>query len=116
MRAETEGLQEHWLDTGGRNRSAWRIMSSDDPAFTIAVAIWVDGKPVRPGLAMRARMAMNSLFGSRFAPMVVTVTPAVDWDTAKGSRPIKHALEASVSAFLLQRRDLDHTVGTLSER
>jgi exosortase A len=114
LRAETEGLHEHWLETAGGGPSAWRIMSSDDPAFTIAVSIWVDGKPVRPGLAMRARMAMNSLFGSRFAPVVVTVTPVVDWDTLKGGD--RQDVEASLPAFLLQHADLDRTVGALSAR
>jgi hypothetical protein len=94
--------------------SAWRIMSSDDPVFTVAVSIWVDGKPARPGLAMRARMAMNSLFGSRFAPVVVTVTPVVDWATLKGGDRLN--VEASLPAFLLQHAHLDRTVGALSAR
>jgi exosortase A len=113
-RVETEGLQENWLQPGDGTSSAWRIMSSDDPVFTIAVAVWVDGKPVRPGLAMRARMAMNSLFGSAFAPMVVTVTPAVDWDSLRGNE--RKQAEASLGAFLLQHHDLDRIVGGLSAR
>jgi hypothetical protein len=72
----------------------------------------VDGKPVRPGLVMRARMAMNSLFGSRFTPMVMTVTPVVDWDGGNGAR--QREAEASLPRFLLQHRDLDRTVGLLS--
>jgi hypothetical protein len=112
LRAETEGLQEHWLETANGRPSAWRIMSSDEPAFTIAVSMWVDGKPVRPGLAMRARMAINSLFGSRFAPVVLTVTPVTDWDTLKGID--RKDVEASLPAFLLQHPDLDTTVGAMS--
>jgi exosortase A len=108
VRAQTEGLQENWLETG----SPWRIMLSDDPAFAIGVSMWVDGKPVRPGLVMRARMAMNSLFGSRFTPMVMTVTPVVDWDGGNGAR--QREAEASLPRFLLQHRDLDRTVGLLS--
>jgi len=112
LRAETEGLQENWLQTPDGAPSAWRIMTSDDPAFTIAVSMWVDGKPVRPSLAMRARMAMSSLFGSAFSPMVVTVTPAVDWDKLK---PIERKdADASVSTFLLRQHDLNGTIGTLS--
>jgi exosortase A len=113
-RAETEGLQESWLPPAKGVPSAWRIMSSDDPAYTIAVSMWVDGKPVRPGLAMRARMAKDSLFGSAFAPLVLTVTPAVDWDTLKGIG-YKDAV-ASLPAFLLQHPDLDRIVGALSAR
>ncbi|MGD0104402.1 MAG: exosortase A [Rhodopila sp.] len=107
-RAETEGLQEAWLASG----SAWRIMTSSDRAFAIGVSIWVDGKPVRPGLAMRIRMAINSLFGTGFVPVVVTVTPAVDWDRLNG--PGRRDAEASLPAFLLRHHDLDRIVGTLS--
>jgi exosortase A len=113
-RAETEGLQESWLPPANGVPNAWRIMSSDDPAFTIAVSMWVDGKPVRPGLAMRARMARNSLFGSAFAPLVVTVTPTVDWEALKGIGR-KDAV-ASLPAFLLRHPDLDRIVGALSAR
>lgn len=112
LRALTEGLQENWLATMDEASSAWRIMTSSDPAFAIAVSMWVDGKPVRPGLAMRTRMAMNSLFGSTFAPMIVTVTPVTDWDSPKDRREA----EANIPAFLLLHRDLDRTVGMLSMR
>ena len=111
-RADTEGLQQDWLQTGNDTQSTWLIMSSNDPAFIIAVAVWVDGKPVRPGLAMRARMAIDSLFGSAFAPMVVTVTPAVNWDTLK---PVERAgVMATLPAFLIQQRYIDQTVAALS--
>ena len=111
-RAETEGLQEHWLESRDGIPSPWRIMSSDDPAYVIGVAMWVDGKPARPGVAMRAGMAMHSLFGSAYAPMVVTVTPAVDWDTFNPAR--RKVAEASLLAFLLQHPDLNRTIGALS--
>ena len=111
-RAATEGLQENWLAGNDGAPSAWRIMRAGDAKFAIAVSVWVDGKPVRPGLRMRGRMAISSLFGSAFAPMVVTVTPAVDWDalTAIGRRNAA----ASLPAFLLAHPDLDRTVGALS--
>jgi exosortase A len=114
LRAETEGLQESWLVSADGSPSTWRIMSSNEPSFAIGVSMWVDGRPVRPGLAMRVRMAMNSLFGSAYTPMVVTVTPAVNWDTLDGA-DLRDA-EESISAFLLQHRDLDQTIGALSVR
>jgi exosortase A len=114
VRAETEGLQEHWLDTTDAAPNAWRIMTSNEPDYAIGVSMWVDGKPARPGLAMRLKMAMHSLFGSAFVPMVVTVTPAVDWASL---HPIdSRAAQASVAEFLLSHRDLDRTVGALSAR
>jgi exosortase A len=114
MRAETEGLQESWLDANGGPPRAWRLMTSDDPMFAIGVSMWVNGEPVRPGLAMRARMAMNSLFGSAFAPMVVTVTPAVDWNAMNGTDR-KDAV-AAIPAFLLRHPDLDRNVAASSAR
>jgi exosortase A len=105
LRVATEGLSENWLDAGGDTPSAWRIMHSNDPAFMIAVSIWVDGRPVRPGLTMRMRMAMNSLIGSAYAPMVMTVTPAVDWDALNWMD--RKAAEASLPAFLLSHPELN---------
>jgi exosortase A len=112
LRAATEGLSESWLDSTGGKPSAWRIMHSDDPAFMIAVAVWVDGKPTRPGLRMRMQMAMNSLFGSDYAPMVATVTPAVDWGALDANG--RKAAEASLSVFLLSHPDLGQDVGRLA--
>jgi hypothetical protein len=77
----------------------------------IAVSMWVDGRPVRPGLAMRMRMAMNSLFGSDYTPVVVTVTPAVDWDALNAID--RKTAEASLPAFLLSHPDLGRSAGTL---
>ena len=111
-RAETEGLQEEWLDTAGGPPSAWRLMRSNEPAFITAVAVWVDGKPVRPGLAMRGRMAMSSLFGSTHMPLVMTVTPVADWDKLPPTQ--REAKEDGLSAFLLSHPDLTAKVGTLT--
>ncbi len=108
LRAETEGLQMAWLDAEHGTHSAWRLMASTEPAFAIAVAIWVDGKPVRPGLAMRGRMALDSLVGSSVPPMVLTVTPVVDWASLNENER-KDAMD-SLTAFLLRHHDLNPTV------
>jgi hypothetical protein len=110
--ALTEGLQEDWLQTADGSASPWRIMTSHDPAYSVAVAVWVDGKPVRPGLTMRLRMALNSLTGSAYAPMVVTVTPAVNWNTRNGA-DLK-AAEDALPQFLVTHPELGPTVGALS--
>lgn len=111
-RAASEGLQENWLEIADGTPSPWRIMVSTEPAFAIGVSIWIDGRPIRPGLAMRARMALNSVLGSDFMPMLVTVTPAVTWDTLNLIQRREAAL--SVSAFLLLHSDLDRTIGLMS--
>jgi exosortase A len=108
----TEGMQENWLDESDGTFNAWRIMKSDDPAYVVATSVWINGRPVRPGLGMRARMAMNSLIGSDFAPMVMTITPVVDWQARNGSE--LKAAEDALPHFLLNHPDLDETVGALS--
>jgi exosortase/archaeosortase family protein len=84
----TEGLSEAWLQAGDGKPTDWLIMRSSDLDSMLAVAVWIDGKPVRPGLRMRLRMALDSLLGASHAPLVMTVAPAVDWqaltDTERG--------------------------------
>ncbi len=103
--ARTEGIQENWLDQSDGTFNAWRVMKSTDPAYVIATSVWIDGRPVRPGLGMRVRMALNSLIGSDYAPMVVTVTPTANWETRNVIE--LRAAESSVSRFLQAHPDLD---------
>ena len=112
LRALNEGLSETWLDAGGGIASAWRIMGSNDPAYMTAVAVWIDGRPIRPGLTMRLRMALASVTGSGYAPMLVTVTPGVDWQI-HDIAGIK-AAETTLLRFLLTHPGLDRTIGALS--
>ena len=112
QRAETESLSEAWLPDIGGMRRAWRILRSDEPAYVLAVSIWIDGRPVRPGLSMRLRMALDSLFGSTYAAMLMTVTPAVAWQS---TTPVaRQRAEASVVRFLQEHPDLDIRVGEIS--
>ena len=88
------------------------VMTSSEPAYAVAAAIWIDGKPMRPGLAMRLRMALDSLTGSDHAPMVVTVTPVVNWDSRD---PLElSAAGDALTRFLQTHPELDETVGKLS--
>jgi exosortase A len=110
--AETESLIETWLpDTDDQHR-AWRILRSDEPASIVAASIWIDGRPSRPGLSMRLRMALDSLFGSAYAPMLMTAAPAAAWQTMT---PVaRQRADASVVRFLQEHPDLDVRVGTIS--
>lgn len=98
LRAETEGLDQSWLRTPDHRPSPWRLMFSGDPFYLTAVAVWVDGRPVRPGMAMRIAMARDSLLGTRYAPMIMTVTPVADWDNVTPEQRI--AVEAALPTFL----------------
>ncbi|MFL5286802.1 MAG: exosortase A [Rhodopila sp.] len=107
-----EDLSESWLPSNDGRASAWRVMHADDLAYALAVAVWVNGRPVRPGMGMRLRMAIDSLIGSDHTPIVMTVTPVLSWDTA--TRPQLLQATRDLEAFLQNHPDLDRTVGEAS--
>ena len=107
-----EDFSQFWLNPGDGKTSAWDIMSAADPGYVVAVSIWVGGKPVRPGLKMRLHMALSSLFGSSYAPMVLAVTPVLDW--SKGTGVTMRSAEELLTGFLTSHPALDQTVGKLS--
>ncbi|HET6609840.1 MAG TPA: hypothetical protein VFG62_24440, partial [Rhodopila sp.] len=82
------------------------------PVFATAVSVWVDGKPVRPGLHMRLRMALNSLFGGSYAPIVATLTPVVDWENL--SREEREAVDRSFGDFLHRYPQVAQQLGAVS--
>ena len=54
--------------------STWRLVFASDPRRLTAAALWIDGKPAVGGLAGRIAMARNSLVGSAYAPLLVSIT------------------------------------------
>nr|WP_294502621.1 exosortase A [uncultured Rhodopila sp.] len=106
--ADGESRSEAWLDPGDGKPSAWRIIRADEPAYALGVSVWIDGRPKRPGLGMRLRMALDSLTGSAHAPLVMTVTPAVDWAALNVTR--RRIAEDELGAFLVAHRGLDQSV------
>ncbi|HEY4041731.1 MAG TPA: exosortase A [Rhodopila sp.] len=112
--ALTDGLQAHWLDQPDGKAGAWQILQSSDPAYLIAVSVWVDGKAARPGLAMRLQMALNSLTGSAYAPLILTVKAAIDWE--KRDPAELNAAADALPHFLLSHPELDATIRALSAR
>lgn len=107
-----EDFSQFWFSPGDGKTSAWDIMSAADPGYVVAVSIWVGGRPVRPGLKMRLHMALSSLFGSSYAPMVVTVTPVLDWSNGTGVT-VKAAAEI-LAGFLASHPGVNPTTGTVS--
>jgi exosortase A len=104
-----EDFSQSWLDGSSR---AWQLLAAADPASVVGISIWIDGHPVRPGLKMRLRMALNSLLGSGRPPVVVAVIPPID--SAKPAPAAVRAAEASLTHFLESHPALDQTVGGLS--
>lgn len=111
---EVEDVEESWLVSDGQESRVWRLIRAAQPAFALAVGVWVDGVPARVGLPMRLRLAKTSIFGGGVSPVVVTVSPAVDWLklTGEGRRQV----ENSLSEYLLSHPDLDGQIRALSGR
>lgn len=110
--AETESHAEAWIDTPDGSPGPWRIMSSTDPVYVTAVAVWVDGQPVRPGIVIRARMAVQSLTGGHDRSMVVTITPVVDWAHVSFSH--RDEIRTALQQFIRQRTELNDALAGLS--
>jgi exosortase A len=62
------------LQVPGIEPRDWRLVLTSEPARVTAAAIWIDGQPATGGLHGRLAMARDSLVGSAYAPMLVTVT------------------------------------------
>ncbi|MDP9097295.1 MAG: exosortase [Pseudomonadota bacterium] len=54
----------------------WSLVQTTDPNRVTALASWVDGAPVRSGMAGRMAQARDSLLGSDHAPVLMTITSA----------------------------------------
>jgi exosortase A len=95
-----EETNEHWMEP---EPHVWRILVGTEERYAMALGLWIAGQPSMAGLPVRARMAWNSVMGGRVAPLVVSVTPVVDW--AHTDAAGQHAVEARLSAFLAARGD-----------
>jgi hypothetical protein len=78
------------LTIPGATPANWQLVIAGTPPSVTANAVWIDAKPVPGGLRARWHQALNSLFGGRYPPLVVTLR-------AGGSPP---EAEARIAAFL----------------
>ena len=91
-----EETSEHWMEP---EPHVWRILVGTEERYAMALGLWIDGHPSMAGLPVRAAMAWNSLMGGQTAPILVSVTPIVNWTHTDGAG--QQAIEAKLSAFLL---------------
>jgi len=61
------------LSVPGVQPDNWRVVFVPGSPRVTAQALWIDGKPAVGGLSGRFTMARNSLLGSPYAPMLVTI-------------------------------------------
>jgi len=89
------------LNTPGITPATWRFVITSEPAKATAAAVWIDGKPAVGGLAGRIAMARDSLVGSVYAPMLVSVSMQFPYPQAMGNEPQQAA--ALIRAFLMSQ-------------
>lgn len=110
---DAEDQTEDWLMAGaGDTDRVWRIVRAQKPLQALAVGLWIDGEPARPSLPMRLRLAWTSLTGAKLAPVLMTVTPVVDWAALAPEE--RRRADAALTEFLVSRSDLDETVRAIA--
>lgn len=60
------------LPTSQAASGDWTLVHTTGPPRTVAHASWIGGVPAQDGLADRVRQARHSLFGTAYAPVLVT--------------------------------------------
>jgi exosortase A len=112
------GGAEDWTEAplvtqSGDRLSPWRLVRGTDPDHIAAAALWIDGKPALPGMAMRLGMARSSVFGGASAPVLVVLTPTADWAHIDMRR--KQALEDQIATLVQARADLGEQIKALAQ-
>jgi exosortase A len=106
-------LVTNWLPIPNGNAHIWRMFQSEEPARTVAVALWIDGHPTSPGLRMRAQQAWRSIMGSAAIPaVVVAVTP--DADPSPTGPAGQERAHRTIEAFLRQQPSLTEQITALT--
>jgi len=99
------------LATLQKENGAWSLVRTADPARAVAIAGWVDGEPAQGGLAGRVRQARGSLFGSPYAPILMTAAI----DQARRPTPAEQRRTIDLlSAFVNAQTNLTSAVAALS--
>jgi len=111
--AEVEDLTETSLASeAGEALRPWRLLRANQPAFVAAAGVWIDGGPMAPGMTMRLAMARDSVTGSSVMPVLVVITPLVDWPHVDPRRKIE--LEKLVSKLLEARPEIGDQVRAMA--
>ncbi len=90
----------------------WRVLELADPNSVIAASLWIDGRPSQVSFDMRMNRAWASMFGSAYAPVVMTLTPELDW--SKPSVALRNRARDLISLFVQTYKSLPDQVKRLS--
>ncbi len=106
-----EETVESWIEP---EPHTWRLLTGTEEPLAMAIGLWIDGAPSMAGLPVRARMAWNSLTGGHFAPIVVAVTPVVDWAHMGAASRLQ--VETDLRTFLQAHPELIAQIEILARR
>ena len=113
--AAAEDVSEAPLNApGGNYLRPWRVVRANDPSFVGAAGLWIDGEPTPPGMMMRLRMARTSVFGGSFAPVLVVMTPAVDWSRIDMRQ--KQKLEQQIAVLLESHPEIGEQIRAIAQQ
>jgi exosortase A len=87
------------LTIPGIQPATWRLVLASEPRRLTAAALWIDGKPAMGGLAGRIAMARNSLGGSAYAPMLVSI--AMQFPYRQVTESEMQQAQRLIAAFLM---------------
>ena len=92
---DAEDTTEFALSTDANDPvRAWRVARSHMPNHVSVVGLWINGEPANLGLTTRLTMAMTSVTGAAFSPVLVAITPVADWSRMdlRGQRELENKL------------------------
>ena len=89
----------------------WTLVQTTDPNRVTAYASWVDGASIGQGLTGRVVQARNSLLGSGYAPMLITISTV---EPERSSPKARAATLEKVRMLLQAQGGLDRRVERLT--
>jgi hypothetical protein len=104
----SESVAELPIVRSNSESTHWRLIESTSPDFLAVAGVWVDGLPSETGFGMRVALAKASLFGSRYAPALVVVTPRLDLTSTHPST--RREIENQLVRFVLGQRHVDEQI------
>ncbi len=90
----------------------WTIVQTTEPNRVTAYAAWVDGLPMSGGMAGRVAQARDSVFGSAYAPVLITITAAEPVNSSPAQR--KDVLD-KLTSLLQAQSHLSERVNALAK-
>ncbi|MFI4981299.1 MAG: hypothetical protein ACHQIO_13200, partial [Nevskiales bacterium] len=90
----------------------WRVVEFRDPASTVASSLWIDGRAAQVSFDMRMHRAWASVVGSDHAPIVISLTPELDW--SKPTVALRNRARDLISLFVQTYQSLPDQIARLS--